>query len=194
MNPSTRAFFLLASWMLLACCPLVHGHQAPGWLAPTVDVEAAAASAGEENWSVHMQNTNVLQGHAPIRSPYSGKWGQEMGSGCKILTKHPPPSAKPHLMLQPPSLTHLPIPSSPQCLLFLPTTAPPPDRDWLGCPPSIASSNFSAPLRPPPPQLQCPSRITSTGALRSRVLIRHPCIPCNPWFNSGPLCLSTPPE
>jgi len=72
MIPPTRAYFLLASWMLLACCRYSYGHQAPGLLAPTVAAEAVAASVEEENWSVHMQNTNVLQGHAPIRSPYSG--------------------------------------------------------------------------------------------------------------------------
>ena len=72
MYPSTRAFFFLASWLLLACCPCSYGHQAPGWLASTVGAEAAEASADEENWSVHMQNTNVLQGHTKIRSPYYG--------------------------------------------------------------------------------------------------------------------------
>ncbi|WP_395742637.1 carbohydrate porin [Prosthecobacter sp.] len=56
---------------LLACCSLGHAHQAPGLLAPTL--EAAAASADEENWSIHMQNTNVLQGHAAVRSPYAGQ-------------------------------------------------------------------------------------------------------------------------
>jgi high affinity Mn2+ porin len=58
--------------VLLACCPCGHGHQAPGLLAPTVGAEAAEAVAGEEAWSVHMQNTNVLQGHTKIRSPYYG--------------------------------------------------------------------------------------------------------------------------
>ena len=72
MNPPTRTFFLLASWVLLACCPFTHGHQAPALLAPTVGADAAAASGGEENWSVHMQNTDTLQGHTKIRSPYSG--------------------------------------------------------------------------------------------------------------------------
>ena len=61
---------------MLMCCPCGHGHQAPGSLAPTVPADAAAietdADADEELWSVHMQNTDVLQGHAPIRSPYSG--------------------------------------------------------------------------------------------------------------------------
>ena len=72
MKLPTRTFLLLAPWVLLACGSYSYGHQAPGLLAPTVGAEAAAASVEEEYWSVHMQNTNVLQGHAPIRSPYSG--------------------------------------------------------------------------------------------------------------------------
>ncbi len=72
MIPPTRAHFLLASWMLLASCRYSYGHQAPALLAPTVSAEAVAAGSDEEDWSVHMQNTNTLQGHTKIRAPYSG--------------------------------------------------------------------------------------------------------------------------
>lgn len=73
MNPSKCALHLLASWLLLACSPCSYGHQAPGMLAPTVGAEAVAAGNGEENWSLHMQNTNTLQGDTGFRSPYSGQ-------------------------------------------------------------------------------------------------------------------------
>ncbi len=72
MNFRLYAFQLLPFWAMLASCPYGYGHQAPGLLAPTVAAEAAAG-ADAENWSVHMQNTNVLQGHTAIRSPYSGQ-------------------------------------------------------------------------------------------------------------------------
>jgi len=72
MKYQSRVFLLLASWVLLACCPYGQGHQAPALLAPTLGAEAAAADDEEENWSVHMQNTDTLQGHTKIRAPYSG--------------------------------------------------------------------------------------------------------------------------
>jgi len=73
MNFRIYVFQFLPFWVMFAWCPFSFGHQAPGLLAPTVDVEAAAAGSDEENWSVHMQNTNVLQGHTKIRAPYSGQ-------------------------------------------------------------------------------------------------------------------------
>lgn len=63
-----RRLVILAA---LSCCCPGHAHQAPGLLAPAVSPEAAAADV--ENWSIHMQNTNVLQGHTGIRSPYAGQ-------------------------------------------------------------------------------------------------------------------------
>lgn len=60
MNSRSHVFTLIVAWCILADC---------SWSA----AQEIAAESRAENWSIHMQNTNVLQGHTGIRSPYVGQ-------------------------------------------------------------------------------------------------------------------------
>ncbi len=75
MNLRPRAFHLFAAWALLACCSFSAAQNALPNAANSLSSTSVAAASGSdaENWSIHMQNTNVLQGHTGIRSPYVGQ-------------------------------------------------------------------------------------------------------------------------
>jgi high affinity Mn2+ porin len=68
---------LLVSFLFFTCCSFSTGQNVvpnlTGALSATSDSPTAGSGNAEENWSLHMQNTNTLQGHPGIRSPYSGK-------------------------------------------------------------------------------------------------------------------------
>jgi high affinity Mn2+ porin len=67
MKYQPNLYSLLTCWAVLACCPHSAGQGV------MVQAKPEAAETSEERWSVHMQNTNVLQGHTGISSPYSGQ-------------------------------------------------------------------------------------------------------------------------
>jgi len=75
MNQRLQIFRLLAFLWTFACCqfalaqvatPLQGGHS------NVLSAQTEAVEDSEENWSLHMQNTIVIQTHPGIRAKYSG--------------------------------------------------------------------------------------------------------------------------